>query len=727
MCKKLVYTITLVLLLSIAGRGWAGVSGPNPPDGAVHEDTWVTLSWQAGANAASFDVYLGDDFDSVKDGVSETFRGNQTSTYIVAGFPGFPYPDGLVPGMTYYWRVDEVQTDGTTVHKGTVWSFSIPAKIATNPSPADGAEFIGPDSVVLSWKPGFGAKLHTVYFGDDYDEVNSATGGLPQGTAAFDPGPLEVEKVYYWRVDEFDAVETYKGDVWSFTTPGAVGNPQPGNNAADVQMNKVLAWTPADSAASHEIYFGTDKEAVRTAVAGSPESVGSKTLGDESYDPGLLEPDTSYSWRVDEVDSQGNVSKGPLWGFTTGDYLLVDDFESYTDDDAAGQAIWQHWIDGFGVPENGAQAGYLLPPYAEQTIVHGGLQSLPLLYQNTDGVTYSEAERTLADLSDWTAKDVNTLTLWFRGQTANAPESMYLALNGSVVASHDNPSVSQISIWTPWNIELQAFVDQGVNLSNVNKIAIGFGNRDNLQGGGSGTVYLDDIRLATAPAPVRRILFEEDFEGVELGPSPEESPGTEGVWTDTPPVGWTVDESGVPGIGDPAVDGVTDWAGWAFADKQFWINTDGQRREEFTLGQGVVAVADCDEWDDSAKPDGWNVAEDPYDTWMSTPPIDISGDEVGTVQLTFDSSWRPEYDSNYHQTANITASFNGAEPIEILLWESDPSSPNFKDDNSTNETITVALENPPWATSVVLTFGLYDAGNDWWWAIDNVKITGIPK
>jgi hypothetical protein len=121
------------------------------------------------------------------------------------------------------------------------------------------------------------------------------------------------------------------------------------------------------------------------------------------------------------------------------------------------------------------------------------------------------------------------------------------------------------------------------------------------------------------------------------------------------------------------------------------------------------------------------VAEDPYDTWMSTPPIDISGDEVGTVQLTFDSSWRPEFDSNYHQTANITASFNGAEPIEVLLWESDPSSPNFKDDNSTNETITVALENPPWATSVVLTFGLYDAGNDWWWAIDNVKITGIPK
>ena len=725
MCKKLMDSLAFTLVLALAGQGWAGVSKPNPADGAVHEDTWVTLSWQAGPNAASFDVYLGDDFDSVNEGTGETFRGNQGSTYYVAGFPGFAYPEGLVPGTTYYWRIDELQTDGTIVHKGSIWSFSIPGKIAKDPSPVDGAQFVDTDSLLLSWTAGFGAKLHTVHFGDDYDVVNNATGGSPQGMTVYKPGPLEVGKVYYWRVDEFDGVQTYKGDVWNFTTPGAVGNPLPVSGGEDVEMNKVLTWTPAESAASHQLYFGTDKEAVRGAETGSPEYVGSKALGDERYDPGLLEPDAMYAWRVDEVDSQGNVSKGPLWSFSTGDFLLVDDFESFTDDDAAGEAIWQTWIDGFGVAENGAQVGYLMPPYAEQTIVHGGLQSMPLLYQNTDGVTYSEAERTLAALNDWTANDVNTLTLWFRGQTANASESMYVALNSSVAVYQDDPSVSQISIWTPCNIELQAFADQGVDLTNINKIAIGFGRKDTLQGGGSGTVYIDDIRLATMAAPVRKILFEEDFESVELGPSPEESPGTEDVWTDTPPVGWTVDESGIPGIGDPATDGVTDWAGWAFAEKEFWINTDGQRREEFTLGQGVVAVADCDEWDDKAHDDsaaaGW------YKTFLSTPEIDISAYEPGAVQLTFDSSWRPEFDSDYHQTANITATFNDDEPIEVLLWESDPSSPNFKDDNSTNETITINLNNPPWATSVVLTFGLFDAGNDWWWAIDNTKVTGIPK
>ncbi|MHC4586754.1 MAG: hypothetical protein ACYS3N_19670, partial [Planctomycetota bacterium] len=73
------------------------------------------------------------------------------------------------------------------------------------------------------------------------------------------------------------------------------------------------------------------------------------------------------------------------------------------------------------------------------------------------------------------------------------------------------------------------------------------------------------------------------------------------------------------------------------------------------------------------------------------------------------------------------ASFDGGEEIELLLWLSDSASPNFKDDNSTNETITVDLENPPGATSVVLKFGMFDAGNDWWWAIDNIEVNGSPK
>ena len=86
---------------------------------------------------------------------------------------------------------------------------------------------------------------------------------------------------------------------------------------------------------------------------------------------------------------------------------------------------------------------------------------------------------------------------------ANDPEPMYVALNGNAVVHHDNPNASIIDTWTEWNIDLQAFADQGVNLGNVNTIAIGLGDKNNPQAGGSGTIYIDDIRLyrPQEPAP----------------------------------------------------------------------------------------------------------------------------------------------------------------------------------------------------------------------------------
>ncbi len=246
--------------------------------------------------------------------------------------------------------------------------------------------------------------------------------------------------------------------------------------------------------------------------------------------------------------------------------------------------------------------------------------------------------------------------------------------------------------------------------------------------GGTGKVSVDynstNPGKTTVTALEVVVVLSEDFEGLPLGPNVDETLVGDQVWTDTPPAGWVVDESGIPGIGDPATDGVTEWAGWAFTDKAWWTQAaEDQNRSQFTLGIGTVAVADPDEWDDADHSDsaanGW------YKTYLSTPEIDISGIKPGTLQLKFDSSWRPEFDNNYHQTANITASFDGGEPVQIMLWESDGSSPNFKPD-ATNETVVIDLQNPEGASSVVLTFGLFDAGNDWWWAIDNVQVSGQP-
>jgi len=465
---------------------------PVPKDGALNENTWANLSWSPGDFGVTHDVYVGDNFDAVNEGAEGTFVGNQGDTFIIVGFPGFPIPDGLVPGTTYYWRIDEVNdAEPNSPWKGNIWSFRIPPKTAYFPVPTDGTDSVGVD-VTLSWTAGWGAKLHTVYFGDNYDEVDNATGGLPQGTLNYSPETLKMAKTYYWRVDEFDVVETHKGDVWSFTTEGAVGSPNPANGAKDVTQTPVLTWVPGVFADTHEVFFGAD--------AASLELKGSGNLGSESYNPGQLEWNTTYYWRVDEENNADADSPwtGPVWSFTTANFLVVDDMESYNDineGEPGSNRIYLAWEDGFNNPAiNGSTVGHLDPPFAEQSIVHSGLQSMPFAYDNAVGK--SEATLTLTSNRNWTVKGVDTLTIWYIGSSNNAPETMYVVLNGSAGVDNPNPNAAQAFTWTEWNIPLQAFADQGVNLSNVTSITLGLRSVT----GGAGSLFFDDIRLYP-PAP----------------------------------------------------------------------------------------------------------------------------------------------------------------------------------------------------------------------------------
>jgi len=628
-------------LLHIEFRGKFAVD-PIPADGALYEETSAILNWLPGLNSVSHDVYFGEIFANVSEGTGDTFQGNQTDAFFTIGIPGFPVPDGLVPGTTYYWRVDEIETDGHTINKGDIWSFTVPSKKAYNHNLSDGACFIDPRTE-LSWTPGSGAKVHTVFFGDNYDDVSNAVEGLPQAASTYDPGPLESNKTYYWRIDEYDGIETHKGDVLSFTTIGesgvglrgdyytgenygdfvltridpqidfgwgdtapdeAVGgnnfsvrwtgevsaqftetytfytvtddglrlwvdgkmiidnwtlhgdtedkgnidlvagqsysivleyfentsgatarliwesphtakqvipksllwlpikarNPNPSNGAADVRQTPSLVWSAGELAVSHEVYFGADADAVKNAGTGSPEYKGARDLGSESYEPGQLEWNTTYYWRVDEVNDANPDSpwKGNVWSFTTANFLIIDDFELYNDineDEPGSNRIYLAWLDGLDEPSNGSLVGYDNPPFAEQTIVHSGNQSMPLAYDNAVGK--SEATLTLTSNRDWTVKGVDTLAIWYIGDAANAAETMYVVLNGTAAVTNDNPDAAQAAAWTEWNIDLQAF---GVNLANVNTITLGFGNMTNPVAGGSGMVFFDDIRLY-APAP----------------------------------------------------------------------------------------------------------------------------------------------------------------------------------------------------------------------------------
>ncbi len=212
-------------------------------------------------------------------------------------------------------------------------------------------------------------------------------------------------------------------------------------------------------------------------------------------------------------------------------------------------------------------------------------------------------------------------------------------------------------------------------------------------------------------------LLEEDFESVPLGPFVDESNQGPEVWTMTPPDGWSVDSSGVVGFNEGI--GVTEWRGWSFTDKDAWNAVAGdQRRSEYTLGQGVVAVADPDEWDDccggsSGSPDD----EGDYATFISTPVIDIPAGST-QIAIAFDSSWRPED----IQEASLDITFDGSNTQNVMFWDSTPSSANFKDDNSTNEPLLFLVDVPAGAQNFFLNFGMPAADNDWWWAIDNVVV-----
>ncbi|MCU0917581.1 MAG: discoidin domain-containing protein, partial [Planctomycetes bacterium] len=177
--------------------------------------------------------------------------------------------------------------------------------------------------------------------------------------------------------------------------------PEPASGAKGVSVEADLNWRPGRQAASHQVFFGTDPNAL---TAG-------QTVTDHRHDPGALNFGTTYYWRVDEVNAV--THPGPIWNFTTQEYAVVEDFESYTDED--GSRIYQTWIDGW-TNSTGAVVGYLQAPFAERTILHGGKQAMPLEYNNVKTPYYSETERTFAPVQNWSGNGADTLAVWFRGR-----------------------------------------------------------------------------------------------------------------------------------------------------------------------------------------------------------------------------------------------------------------------------------------------------------------------
>jgi len=234
-----------------------GAYGPNPANGAIEVDT-TSLEWTPGTTAVSHKVYLStDDVIDESDLAAET----EMAMHFVT----------LDPGTTYYWRVDEVDADGT-VFEGDVWSFSMMPLEAHFPSPYDGQGNVMLDAQ-LSWTAGKDAIMHNVHFGTDAAALVPVS--MMQMDATYDPGPLEKATTYYWRVDEFAGVTTNAGPVWSFTTIGDVP-------ALIDDPNLVGYWTFDEGA--HATALDVSGNNRHGALHGGPQWVA-------GYDGGALEFD----------------------------------------------------------------------------------------------------------------------------------------------------------------------------------------------------------------------------------------------------------------------------------------------------------------------------------------------------------------------------------------------------------------------------------------------------
>ena len=200
------------------------------------------------------------------------------------------------------------------------------------------------------------------------------------------------------------------------------------------------------------------------------------------------------------------------------------------------------------------------------------------------------------------------------------------------------------------------------------------------------------------------IFYAENFDSLELGPfvSDSESGGDGTDWTATAPEGWVIalgDDHGPTAGGDDVVE----FDGWTFLDPASWNATAGQDRGQFTKGIGVVAVGDSDEYDDKA--------DAKFNASLSTPEIDISGAAAGSLVLTYDSSWRQE-----PQQGKVTVAFDGGDAVTLL--ELTPDTPT-----GYNDTVSLSLNNPAGANTAVVTWD-HQGYNNWWWAIDNITVTG---
>ncbi|MBM7716583.1 hypothetical protein JOC94_003604 [Bacillus thermophilus] len=304
---------------------------------------------------------------------------------------------------------------------------------------------------------------------------------------------------------------------------------------------------------------------------------------------------------------------------------------------------------------------------------------------------------------------------------SNEPDFYF---GGAPIANHDPANESKIkrAIQTTekgWSVEIAVpweMLDFDPNISKKLGIEVHAVDRDNKSEDDSSVSAWSAFERSSfwndtygfGEAILVTDILSENFDGLEakLQPAKDESidPSVLG-WTHETPEGWEkINASNMP-------QGVTEWQGWSFATRDFWISADTQLREEFSKGSGVIAIADPDEWDDQGSP----ASQGQYDSTLVSPKMNVNGGD--TLDLSLDTHYRQEG----VQTALITAKFDTGEEQQVLRYDHNENSDN-KGIDVLNKTEIKKIKVPDQATSMTLEFRLFNAVNNYFWAIDNIRL-----
>jgi len=264
--------------------------------------------------------------------------------------------------------------------------------------------------------------------------------------------------------------------------PVYAAEPNPEVGAENVAIDATLAWKAGREAAVHDVYVSTDGQSVIDGIAPAV-SVSQAECGPLSLNLGEL-----YYWRVDEVNETEipTTWQGETWSFSTVDFLVVDDFESYGENEP--NRIFDTWKDGLDDPLNGSIV------IEESQIVRSGSRSMAFMFNNSNTEGLSEVTVKVSDLEigrDWTRGAPEKLVFWIHGDPGNVrSERLYVKVNGTRCdCDIDRGALIDMS-WTQVTVDL---IPDSTNLTDVVEFKIGF-IRDALTTG-RGVVYIDDIRL----------------------------------------------------------------------------------------------------------------------------------------------------------------------------------------------------------------------------------------